>query len=121
MNVVQAQFELLRKRKSSSPAHALVADGGRGEGGGQGRAGGKRGGKSSGRGGGGDNNGNSDRSQKGGESGAAAGAEQQPAKGPMCFNCRGRGHYARDCTVKLCSSHGKGHEESSCPSPAIME
>ena len=40
----------------------------------------------------------------------------------MCYNCRGRGHYARDCTVKLCSlCHGKGHEESGCPFPANME
>lgn len=39
----------------------------------------------------------------------------------MCFTCRGRGHYARDCTVKLCSRcHEKGHD-SSCPSPANME
>ena len=45
MNIVQAQFELLRK-KSSSSAHVLVAYGGRG------RAGAKRGGKSGGRGGG---------------------------------------------------------------------
>ena len=43
---------------------------------------------------------NSSSSHKGGES-AAARAETQPAKGPMCFNCRGRGHSARDCTVKL--------------------
>ena len=40
----------------------------------------------------------------------------------MYFNRRGRGHYARICVVKLCSRcHGKGHEESSCPSPANME
>ncbi|CAN0407353.1 unnamed protein product, partial [Laminaria digitata] len=64
INIVQAQFELQRKKKkSSSSAHALVADGGRGGRGGRGRA----------------------------------GAEKQPAKGPMCFNCRGQGHYARDC------------------------
>ena len=115
MNIVQAQFELPRK-KSSSSAHVLVAYGGRG------RAGAKRGGKSGGRGGGRNNNGNRSSSQKGGESGAAAGAEKHPAKGPMCFNCHGRGHYARDCTVKLCNRcHGKGHEESSCPSPANMK
>ena len=54
------QFELLEKKtKSSSSAHALVADGGRGGGGGRGRAGGKRGGKGGGRGGRADNNGNS--------------------------------------------------------------
>ena len=114
MNIVQAQFELLRK-KSSSSAHVLVAYGGRG------RAGAKRGGKSGGRGWGGDNNGNSSRSQKDGESGAAAGAEKQPAKGPMGFNCRGRGHHTRDCTVKLRNRcHTKGHEESNCPSPPNM-
>ena len=56
-----------------------------------------------------DNNGNSSSSQKGGESGAAAGAEKQPAKGLMCFSCRGQGHYVRKCMVKRCSRyHEKG-------------
>lgn len=90
-NIVQAQVELLRKKKqeeSSSP-HALVADGGCGGGGGRGRAGGKRGGKSGGRGRGGGNSGNSSNSQKSGESGHAAGAGKQPAKGRMCFHYRG--------------------------------
>ena len=38
----------------------------------------------------------------------------------MCFNCRGQGHYARDCTVKLCS-RCHANEESSCPFPANLE
>ena len=38
--------------------------------------------------------------------------DKQPAKGPMCYNCRGRGHFTRDCTVKLFKRfNGKGHEE----------
>ena len=45
MGTVQTWFELLRtKKRHSSSAHALVADGGRGEGGGPRRAGGKCGG-----------------------------------------------------------------------------
>ena len=88
--IPRAQFELLHnKKESSSSAHALIADGGRGGGGGRGRAGGKRGGKSGGRGAGGGDNGNSSINQISGENGAAAGAEKQPAKGPMCFNCYG--------------------------------
>ena len=44
INVIQAQYDLLSRRKKSSPAaHALVADG-RGGGGGRGHPGGKRGG-----------------------------------------------------------------------------
>ena len=32
-----------------------------------------------------------------------------------------RGHFARDCTVKLCKRcRGRGHEEDKCPSPAEM-
>ena len=40
----------------------------------------------------------------------------------MCYNCHDRGHFARDCTVKLCKRcRGRGHEEDKCPSPADMK
>lgn len=40
----------------------------------------------------------------------------------MCYNYRARGHFARDCTVKLCKMcHGKGHDKDRCPSPADMK
>ena len=40
----------------------------------------------------------------------------------MCYNGRGRGDFARDCTVKLRKRcHGKGHDEDKCPSPADMK
>ena len=45
----------------------------------------------------------------------------QPAKGPMCYNCRGRSDFARDSTVKLCKRcHGKEHGDCllyTSPSP----
>ena len=47
INLVQAQYELLSKKKNSPSAHALVSDG-RDEGGGRGRPGGKRGGQGGG-------------------------------------------------------------------------
>ena len=48
--------------------------------------------------------------------------EKQPAKGPMCYNCRGRSDFARDSTVKLCKRcHGKEHGEEKCPPPADMK
>jgi len=91
---------------------------GRGGAGGRGHPGGKRGGRGSGRGH------NANRMVKKSSDGNFDGVEddKQPAKGPMCYNCRGRGHFARDCTVKLCKRcHGKGHEEDKCPSPADMK
>jgi len=107
---------LARKKKSSPPAHRLVV-GGRGGAGGRGHPGGKRGGRGGGRG----HNGNRKvKTSSDGNDGAED--DKQPAKGPMCYNCRGRGHFARDCTVKLCKRcHGKGHEEDKCPSPADMK
>ena len=121
INLVQAQYELLSKKKKNSPSvHALVSDR-RGGDGGRGCHGGKRGGQGGGRGNSG-KNGCTKKDKKSGNGGDAAEAEKQPAKGPICFNCRGRGHFARDCTVKTCKRcHGIGHEESSCSSPADMQ
>ena len=93
INLVQAHYELLSKKNSPS-AHALVSDG-RGGGGGRGRPGGKRGGQGGGRGNSG-KNGCTKKDKNSGSGGDAAEAEKQPAKGPICFNCRGRGHFARD-------------------------
>ena len=47
---------------------------------------------------------------------------KKPAKGPMCYNCHVRGHFAADCKTKVCKKcGGRGHDESKCPSPAGME
>ena len=95
MNLVYAQYEILSKNNKQSPSHALVSDGGRGKGGGRGRGGAKRGGRNDG------GRGSSHTEKKAG--GKAAENEKQPEKGPVCFNCRGRGHFARDCTIKVCN------------------
>ena len=114
MNLVYAQYELLSKKKKQPSAHALVSDGGRGKGGGRGRGGAKRGGRNGG------GRGSSHTEKKAG--GEAAENEKQPEEGPVCFNCRGRGHFARDCTTKVCNRcNGRGHHETNCPSPADME
>ena len=117
INLVQAQYDLRGKKKKSSPAaHALVVDG-RGRPGGRGHPGGKRGG----RGGGSGHNGNR-KVKKSSDGNDGAEDDKQSATGSMCYNCRGRGHFARDCTVNLCKRcHGKGHEEDKCPSPADMK
>ena len=46
----------------------------------------------------------------------------KPAKGPMCYNCHVRGHFAADCKTKVCKKcGGRGHDGSKCPSSADME
>ena len=103
-------------RQAISNTYALVLDG-RGGAGGRGHRGGMRGRRGGGRG----HNGNR-KVKKSGDGNDGAEDDKQPAEGPMSYNCRGRGHFARDCTVKLCKRcHGKGHEENKCPSPADMK
>lgn len=116
MTVIRAQYNLLcRKDKDaskniSSGPHALAADERSRAGGG--RSGGKRGVRGGGRGG----NGNNKSENSGGEN-TAAGNGDGSSKGPVCWTCRGRGHFARDCTVEMCERcGGRGHDESKCPS-----
>ena len=100
INLIEAQWNLLQKRrsKSSPAAHALIADG-RGGAGGRGHPGGKRGNRGGGRGN--SNNRNVKNSHDGND---GAEDDKRPAKGPICCNCRGRGHFARDCTCLLYTS-----------------
>ena len=100
INVIQAQYDLLSRRKKSPPAaHALVADG-RGRGAGRGHPGGKREGRGGGRGG----SNNNRKVKKSSDGDDDAEGDKPSGKGPMCYNCHDRGHFARDCTVKLCKS-----------------
>ena len=47
---------------------------------------------------------------------------KKPTKGPMCYNCRVRGHFAAVCKTKVCKKcGGRGHDESKCPSTADVE
>ena len=78
INLVQAQYDLLgKKKKSSAAAHALMVDG-RGGAGGHGHPGGKRGGRGGGRG----YNGNR-KVKKSSDGNDGAEDDRQPAKGPM--------------------------------------
>ena len=80
--------------------------------------GGKRGGRGGGRGG----SYNNRKVKKSSDGDDDAEGDKPSGKGPMCYNCHDRGHFARDCTVKLCKRcRGRGHEEDKCPSPADMK
>ena len=93
INLVQVQYDLLGKKKKSSPAaHALVVDGCGGAGG-RGHPGGKREGRGGGRG----HNGNR-MVKKSSDGYDGAEDDKQPVKGPMCYNCRGRSHFAAEAT-----------------------
>ena len=110
--MIQAQYDLLSRRRKSPPAaHALVADG-------RGHPGGKRGGRGGGPGG----SNNNRKVKKSSDGDDDAEGDKPSGKGPMCYNCHDRGRFARDCTVKVCKRcRGRGHEEDKRPSPADMK
>lgn len=108
IQVIGAQWHLLKRRKKNSPpGHALLIDE-RGAVGGRGHPGGKQGGRGGGRG----SNDRNDKAKRSNDD-----DEHRSSKGPVCYNCHGRGHFARDCTVEVCKRcGGRGHDESKCPS-----
>lgn len=110
VRLVRNRFETLKKRQDQNgPSNALIAHVR-----GNGRRGG-RGGRGGGRGSGNSWKGKSD-------DGNDAAEEKASDKGPMCYNCRCRGHFARECTTKLCKRcNGRGHDEDRRPSSADVQ
>ena len=120
IRLVRAAHELLKDNKKKSPSALAFISDGRNEGGGRGHPGAKRGGRGSGRG---RRNSGNGKAKSGDDDGKdAAEDSKKPAKGPMCYNCHVRGHFAADCKTNICKKcGGRGHDESKCPSPADME
>ena len=120
IRLVRAAHELLKDNKKKSPSVLAFISDGRNGGGGRGHPGAKRGGRGGGRGRSNSGNGKAKSGDDDGKSAAEDG--KKPAKGPMCYNCHVRGHFAADCKTKVCKKcGGRGHDESKCPSPADME
>ena len=113
IRLVRAAHELLKDDKKKSPS-ALALGVGRGH------LGAKRGGRGGGRGRSNSGNGKAKSGDDDGKDAAEDG--KKPAKGPMCYNCHVRGHFAADCKIKVCKKcGGREHDESKYPSPADME
>ena len=120
IRLVRAAHELLKGKKKKSPSALAFISDRRNGGGGRGHPGGKRGGRGGGRGH--SNSGNGKAKSGDDDEKDAAKDGKKPAKGPMCYNCHVRGHFAADCKTKVCKKcGGRGHDESKCPSPADME
>ena len=120
IRLVRAAHELLKDNKKKSPSALAFISDGRNEGGGRGHPGAKRGGRGGGRGRSNSGNGKAKSGDDDGKDAAEDG--KKPAKGPMCYNCHVRSHFAADCKTKVCKKcGGRGHDESKCPSPADIE
>ena len=120
IRLVRTAHELLKDNKKKSPSALAFNSDGRNGGGGRRRPRGKRGGRGGGRGRSNSGNGKAKSSDDDGKDAAEDG--KKPARGPMCYNCHVRGHFAADCKTKVCKKcGGRGHGESKCPSPADME
>ena len=118
--LVRAAHELLKGNKKKSPSALAFISDGRNGGGGRGHPGAKRGGRGGGRGRSNSGNGKAKSGDDDGKDAAEDG--KKPAKGPMCYNCHVRGHFAADCKTNVCKKcGGRGHDESKCPSPADLE
>ena len=120
IGLVRAAHGLLKDIKKKLPSALAFINDGRNGGGGRGHPGAKRGDRGGGRGRSNSGNGKA----KSGDDDRKDAAEdgKKPAKGPMCYNCHVRGHFAVDCKTKACKKcGGRGHDESKCPSPADME
>ena len=110
IRLVRAAHELLKDNTKKSPS-ALAW---------RGHPGAKRGGRGGGRGRSNSGNGKAKSDDDDGKDAAENGKKH--AKGPMCYNCHVRDHFAADCKTKVCKKcGGRGHDESKCPSPADME
>ena len=120
IRLVRAAHELIKDNKKKSPSALAFISDGRNGGGGQGHPGAKRGGRGGGRGRSNSGNGKAKSGDDDGKDAAEDG--KKPAKGPMCYNCHVRGHFAADCKTKVCKKcGGRGHDESKYPSPADIE
>ena len=120
IRLVRAAHELLKDNKKKSPSALAFIDDGRNGGGGRGHPGAKRGSRGGGCGRSNSGNGKAKSGRDDGKDAAEDG--KKPAKGPMCYNCPVKGHFAADCKTKICKKcGGRGHDESKCPSPADME
>ena len=120
IRLVRAAHELLKDNKKKLPSALAFISDGRNGGGGRGHPGAKRGGRGGGRGRSNSGNGKAKSGDDDGKDAAENG--KKPVKGPMCYNCHVRGHFAADRKTKVCKKcGGREHDESKCPSPADMD
>ena len=95
IRLVRAAHELLKANKKKSPSALAFISYGRSGGGGRGHPGAKQRGRDGGRGPNSSGNGKAKYGDDDGKDAAEDG--KKPAKGPMCYNCHVRGHFAADC------------------------
>ena len=115
-----------RQKKSSPQEHALVSDGGRGDGSARGHAQSRDGAQGDRRSWsrGGRSNSSSKKSEDDGKAALDSADDKKSGKikGKKCFTCRHRGHISAQCTVERCKRcGGVGHSKDQCPSSQEFE